>query len=60
MKKSEIYKEAAKCVMESRLMMTAENKFEIVKELINEMDIQLICERNKEAREAANNAQDNE
>ena len=57
MKKSEIYKEAAKCVMESRLMMPTDIKLEILWELLKESDIQLMFESHKEERE--NNAKNN-
>ena len=57
MKKSEIYKEAAKCVMESRLMMPTDIKLEILWELLKESDIQLMFESHNEERE--NNAKNN-
>lgn len=58
MKKSEIYREAAKCVMESRLMMSTDYKLEILWELMKESDIQLMFEGHKEEREK--NVQNNE
>lgn len=60
MKKSEIYREAAKCVMESRMMMPTDIKLEIIWELMKESDIQLMFEGHKAEREAANNVQDSE
>ena len=58
MKKSEIYREAAKCVMESKMFMPTDIKLEILWELLKESDIQLMFEGHKEEREK--NVQNNE
>lgn len=57
MKKSEIYKGAAKMVMESKMFIPTDEKLEILWELLKESDFQLSCERINEERE--NNAKNN-
>jgi hypothetical protein len=58
MKKSEIYREAAKMVLETKMFVQTDIKLEILWELLKESDIQLMFEGHKEEREK--NVQDSE